>query len=232
MVAGISKRHVRIASFPALSKCRHCLNTRAFSGFRRMQTRTAHLKAELPSVIGNQYPAPPVELASSFPPGGQTICQSLADSVRLKCDRQMPCDSCVRKGEPVVCTYSSEAPRHRRTRDDIQRASEAQLRLQRLEEMVTTLMDSNESSSAAPNDALSDKLSIRSLTTPRNWNSCPGHLDVSGSEARYLGATHWESILENVIMKRRVCGCNALTLCRSETYKASLVPSQLTHWVW
>lgn len=113
---------------------------------------------------------------------------------RLKCDRQTPCNSCTKRGEQSACTYAQHAPAVRCRRDEAPKSSEAQLRLHKLEEMVTALMGSNKPASSSR----SETLSIRALTTPGIGNMCPGHLDVSVLEPTYIGATHWESILENV----------------------------------
>ncbi|OAL39228.1 hypothetical protein AYO20_01546 [Fonsecaea nubica] len=95
--------------------------------------------------------------------------------------------------------------------------SRAQSRLQKLEEMVTTLMQANQSThgqsgQATPphsdNSLQTLSMSIRSDTVPTSLttdassaatSSLPnGHLAIRGVETRYLGPTHWAAILENI----------------------------------
>lgn len=92
-------------------------------------------------------------------------------------------------------------------RDCGYRDSEAQLRLQRLEEMVTNLIQTNEKSSKS----LSEKRSSHSGTgdstledviiyssRPISESSSEADLNNKPSEKAYVNATHWTKILENV----------------------------------
>ncbi len=89
----------------------------------------------------------------------------------------------------------------------IPKTSEAQPRLQKLEEMVTGLLESSGKELEADNDRRSrtsgtankqsQSLSIRA--SPHTHQSpVKGHLDYDGSEVNYLGATHRATILETV----------------------------------
>lgn len=115
--------------------------------------------------------------------------------------------SCSKKGEEVSCTYSDPESLGRDARDCGYRDSEAQLRLQRLEEMVTNLIQMNEKSSKN----LSDKRSSHSGTgdstlediiiySPRQISESSSEADLNNkpSEKAYVNATHWTKILENV----------------------------------
>ncbi|OAG37554.1 hypothetical protein AYO21_08286 [Fonsecaea monophora] len=95
--------------------------------------------------------------------------------------------------------------------------SRAQSRLQKLEVMVTTLMQANESTHGQSGQATpphSDN-SLQTLSTSVHSDTVPaslatdassaatcslpnGHLAIRGVETRYLGPTHWAAILENI----------------------------------
>ncbi|KIW22385.1 uncharacterized protein PV07_12275 [Cladophialophora immunda] len=116
-------------------------------------------------------------------------------------------------------TSGGPAPDHNRSLDDGDNISKAQSRLQKLEEMVTMLMQANQdtsgqgsqatppspgssqraaSTSAPPNTATATAPSMAD-TSPVASDPIPnGHLDIRGTETKYLGATHWATILENI----------------------------------
>lgn len=115
--------------------------------------------------------------------------------------------SCSRRGKAASCQYSNGSQNVHDRHGGESKASEAQQRLQKLEEMVTSLMQTNKEGSESgsvnisPHNATVDqrfnKLSVHSL--PQTFvRSSIGHLDVNCSETNYLGATHWATILENV----------------------------------
>lgn len=126
---------------------------------------------------------------------------------RMRCDRQLPCISCSKRGDAVSCNYSNGGRAGRDKYDGESRASEAQLRLQKLEEMVTSLMQTNEQDSEHHSEKKSpqhvridQRLRELSVHNPPKISetSLRGHLDVHGSETNYLDATHWVTILKNV----------------------------------
>ncbi len=105
------------------------------------------------------------------------------------------------------CTYSNADKLGPDRRDCGYRDSEAQLRLQKLEEMVTSLMETNKDGF----ESHSDKTSPHTGTGDQNFDdasahslpqvsesSLRGHLNSKGSEKEYVNATHWTTILENV----------------------------------
>ena len=123
---------------------------------------------------------------------------------RLKCDRQAPCTSCSKRGEAGSCNYISGGRNgHERPDGGGSKSSEAQLRLQRLEEMVTSLMQIPDISNGhvlAHHASVAQRLNGLSVHGKQRAfeTSAEGHLDIHGSETNYLGATHWAAILENV----------------------------------
>lgn len=122
---------------------------------------------------------------------------------KLKCDRQAPCETCSKRGDETSCAYSKgHAIGHDRRRGE-SRDSEAQLRLQKLEEMVTNLMRTAKDDS----DSLFDKMSPQVATADQRFNSLSlptsdlspeAQLDMNVSEKHYVSATHWTAILKNI----------------------------------
>jgi hypothetical protein len=112
--------------------------------------------------------------------------------------------------------------------DDDNNISKAQARLQKLEEMVTMLMQSNQNAAAAAQDVqftpistsaanLEQSSALKSIppalkavassddTPPEETPDLVsnGYLDVRGAESKYLGPTHWAAVLENVCQRPR-----------------------------
>lgn len=142
---------------------------------------------------------------SVSPKNGRAI--RVSNPYRLKCDRELPYLACSKRGDAALCRYVNGNYQGSGAHDGGLRVSEAQLRLQNLEEMVTTLMKRaqdgvtgrNEESSpkSAPNDMISSWTSANNSLQGIEMSS-NGRLDVNGSRATYLGATHWETVLQNV----------------------------------
>ena len=123
--------------------------------------------------------------------------------------------------------------------NDDDNVSRAQARLQKLEEMVIMLMQSNQDTSvrngqptppSAENSTDSKATSMVPIVVAPSSPSkaalaapvaaSAGHLDVSGTEKRYLGATHWAAILENVCFSFVYTSTGLFLIsCRSKTYK-------------
>ena len=120
--------------------------------------------------------------------------------------------ACSKRGDSAACNYSNGVDSSRVKSNKSSRASEAQLRLQKLEQMVTGLMQTTQGRSGyrtegtlhdeAIDQRLEDLSIKKSLHAPDA--SLGGHLDVNGSESSYLGATHWATILENVGLRPKV----------------------------
>ena len=144
--------------------------------------------------------------------------------------------SCSKRGDAASCNYSNGNQNGRDRRDNGSRTSEAQLRLQKLEQMVTSLMQTTKEGSGnrserkpyynATLDQRLEDLSVNSLR--QNFEaSSGGYLDINGSETNYHGATHWAAILDNVSLPLVEEALNThLTCSRFEIFKASL------NWAW
>ena len=124
----------------------------------------------------------------------------------MKCDRLHPCTPCSKRHDAESCSYPIFAKDKREPPGEGPRGNEVQLRLQKLEEMITTLMQNPKGTSKTSNDTHS----VRDVTMSRSSESLSahgpspteanigGHLETNGPETNYLGATHWETILEHV----------------------------------
>ncbi|KAI4727421.1 hypothetical protein E4T49_04777 [Aureobasidium sp. EXF-10728] len=122
-------------------------------------------------------------------------CSTCRDR-KLKCDRQQPCSSCTKRGEPSTCQYTSPAvkqnPKPRSVNSDA-----AASRLQKLEDMVNTLMHTapmNTFVVTPPTSSTSPQTSTPAFSEV----SAGGHLSQQGTQVNYIGGTHWASILESI----------------------------------
>ncbi|OTB09218.1 hypothetical protein M426DRAFT_50939 [Hypoxylon sp. CI-4A] len=103
------------------------------------------------------------------PPVSCLLCRTR----KVKCDRQQPCERCVKSGEANFCEHE---PMSRPV---------LQVRLQKLEEMVNGLRTETETRS--------DLSSPPSLPPPGG-----PQLPTTLGEHSYVGGTHWASILESI----------------------------------
>ncbi|KAK3937918.1 fungal-specific transcription factor domain-containing protein, partial [Diplogelasinospora grovesii] len=127
---------------------------------------------------------------------------------KMKCDRQHPvCGACSKRGDDAACRYSTSSlpastgaktgvgnesakeQKRMSSGDNITASSSAPprqgvaLRLQKLEEMVNGLITSSRQATA---------------TARCDSTGTGGHLSSSGTEVSFIGATHWEAILESI----------------------------------
>ena len=149
----------------------------------------------------------------------------------MKCDRQQPCERCVKSGEANFCEYAPRAARKPRSEPkshhvDVRQKHEhlsrpaLQLRLQKLEDMVSGLVHTSQHhenplesppSSEQRNDAetLSDLGSTPSAPGPSGASTTagppgrpgqPGRLTTATqiADSSYVGASHWASVLESI----------------------------------
>ena len=137
--------------------------------------------------------------------------------------------ACSKRGDGESCSYTNTS-KNRQVGYGASRTTEAQNRLQKLEQMVTTLMHADKdgmkngmahSANGSVDERLKD-LFLGPHSSKSSRSSVRGHLDVHGPEIKYLGATNWETILENV----RCASCDnvpkSLMGVRYTIYKATL----------
>ncbi|KLP04264.1 uncharacterized protein Y057_2206 [Fusarium fujikuroi] len=103
-------------------------------------------------------------------PGGR---DDDTDWTRLKCNRSLPCDSCIKRNKQALCHYASNADRHDKR---VEKAETVADRLKNLESLIATLSDHSRSEAVA--------------------NS--GGDSVSSGLMGQVDSSHWSSILENI----------------------------------
>jgi hypothetical protein len=103
---------------------------------------------------------------------------------------------CSKRGDGASCMYPSP---QRAEHDEGPRSSEAQLRLRKLEEMVNSLIQHKPGSESPGREhPLTDPVADSSLDLPPDGPTGGQLKNNNGSESNYLGATHWQAILQNV----------------------------------
>lgn len=134
---------------------------------------------------------------------------------KLKCDRQQPCDQCIKRSRDSSCQYlepPAKKKQNRNTKD----------RIAHLEELVVQLMnkDGSVGSGTSPNGTGSANESFNrsssiavhaesifgskpspssgSESAPDSSDICFGQLKISHGQTKYKGTTHWESILDSI----------------------------------
>lgn len=144
-------------------------------------------------------------------------CSSCRDR-KLKCDRQQPCSTCVRRGDPSTCAYTAAAtnkdPRPRSLNNDA-----AATRLQKLEDMVNNLMHAAPMSTfvaTPPSSTISPRFDAPAYPE----ESAGGHLSQQGNQVNYIGGTHWASILESIHEIRSVMDSDEPTQPTQSTLQA------------
>ena len=113
--------------------------------------------------------------------------------------------ACSRRGDGESCSYTN-INKDKPIGHGASRATEASSRLQKLELMVTSLMHADKNGTKdgtfhSTNGSVDERLEDLSIEPPSFKSlrySVRGHLDVHGSEIQYVGATNWQTILENV----------------------------------
>ncbi|KAI1868932.1 hypothetical protein JX265_006911 [Neoarthrinium moseri] len=145
------------------------------------------------------------------PPVSCLLCRTR----KVKCDRQQPCERCVKSGEAAFCEYAPRASRkprpegmrvhpEARPRHDALSRPVLQVRLQKLEDMVNGLVYNVQKErppldTPSSSDQRTDAESRSDLGTPPSsiGGTTPAIL-TSHTESSYVGGTHWESILESI----------------------------------
>ena len=101
---------------------------------------------------------------------------------KLKCDRQLPCNACTKRNEATSCVYEKRFPGA---------PSQAEARLEHLEQLVQELSQSRQSAAG------------HGATTPTAIG-LPGDGDHLANGSLLDGATHWNAMLEDIDELRNV----------------------------
>jgi hypothetical protein len=97
---------------------------------------------------------------------------------RLKCNRDSPCDACIRRNKQAACKYADNA-----NRDKLQ--STTKDRLENLEKKVLQFMQKEDKS---------EDLSVPNLVVGADQ----GMLHSRGGQLNYVDSSHWRSILNDI----------------------------------
>lgn len=106
---------------------------------------------------------------------------------RIRCDRQLPCQTCVTKGNTLSCTYAPH-PQHKTTTVSVGE------RIQQLESLVRSLMQQQQQQQQqqqelnTPDDAV--------LTSSRSLEH--ENLRLHSHGPNYVSNVHWAAILDSI----------------------------------
>ena len=113
---------------------------------------------------------------------------------KLRCDRSQPCGSCVKRDEADACSYQ----RGLGPQSELSRQAVAEDRLMQLELTIKQLMQ-NQASVQTQNGVTCEEVQLQPLESPPNapdaaQKPCRGQNETT----RYVGSTHWSSILDDI----------------------------------
>ncbi|KAH8157947.1 hypothetical protein CIB48_g10306 [Xylaria polymorpha] len=143
------------------------------------------------------------------PPVSCLLCRTR----KVKCDRQQPCERCVKSGEASFCEYAPRAARkprgsEPRTQQEVRNKPEAgskpvlQERLRLIENMVFELVNGSTSARQSPHSLdhrNSTENSFDSSSPPiLGAPSITTHTSTQIGESNYVGNSHWASILDGI----------------------------------
>jgi hypothetical protein len=136
---------------------------------------------------------------------------------RQKCNREHPCGTCVRRGQPLACTYPTNAthqPRGRQDQAPDRPSASVQDRIRHLEDLVVNLMKKTApgspvqepqiTTSGAPNPmpilgGLGRSSPLPDETTDDAASQSDyGSMTLSSSGVSYVSSAHWAAILDGI----------------------------------
>lgn len=109
---------------------------------------------------------------------------------KLKCDRQRPCEACVRRGFRDRCYYEATKVVPRKKRRTAASHS-AHARLRNLEVLVMQIQATDPSKATQIS-------SVMSAGQPESHTPNEGHIIIQGNASSYVGSTYWSAILDNI----------------------------------
>lgn len=120
---------------------------------------------------------------------------------KLKCSRQQPCETCIKRNDESSCTYAKPVAKSD-SKPDASRAK-AQDRLRQLEDLVMQMVDTGPVQQNLPVSVPTPKSVSDNDGTPRD-----GVYTQSADSSKYVGSTHWSAILENIQDLRATLGAD------------------------
>lgn len=162
---------------------------------------------------GNQYPVRLAGNESKFNlvsrEKEKETCQLTIN--RLRCDQALPvCDSCVRRGDMMSCSYQHRrAGLQRHWPSSHSNSSSVQNRMDRLEQLVVTMMNQKEVSAADPSidrvvshrDVQASRYEASKEEVPQpneSTNSRMLRIDADYGNVYTVGEAHWSALLNEV----------------------------------
>ncbi|KAF2849055.1 hypothetical protein T440DRAFT_519623 [Plenodomus tracheiphilus IPT5] len=111
--------------------------------------------------------------------------------MRLKCDRQQPCKTCVDRGLSLSCSYVRPTPAPKESKT----ANSVHDRIDQLEKLVTTLMSVKEIENGSPaNSTPSHVDTSHNMEIP----GTPDRVKFNHDTTSYTNSGHWTSILDGI----------------------------------
>lgn len=137
---------------------------------------------------------------------------------KLKCDRGQPCETCIRRGLSLSCTYSTTSERSDRRPPRMMPSSNVQDRIAQLEKLVisltSTLNTATRTESISSNNSIphaeifaAARNSVEPINrtgsselfqTPSSLSDSFGRISLENAETNYVDAAHWTAILDGI----------------------------------
>ena len=160
---------------------------------------------------------------NSFPAKSHSFWRKLTPHYRLKCDREHPCQNCVKRG--LSCTYSETSNSFQRLdQNDLPPAIPAPVslhgRVVELETLVISLKNGPNSGSHIVNQARNVNPNITHISQTSNEHDTDGdpisqdlpqpsdnlgRISLENAGMSYVESAHWSAILEKVLRRQIPC---------------------------
>ncbi|TVY40841.1 Fusarisetin A cluster transcription factor [Lachnellula subtilissima] len=149
---------------------------------------------------------------------GYGDCEPSLTSRRLRCDRNFPCQNCIKRDLSASCTYAHANVRRDRATPTHSssvtgKSKDVQSQISHLEELVITLMNKtnrNGNGNVNSNASLEDStrlLQEKPKALEDQWAEVHGvkkaeksfgRINMEDDQQNYVGSAHWAAILENI----------------------------------
>ncbi|KAK2671713.1 hypothetical protein RAB80_011792 [Fusarium oxysporum f. sp. vasinfectum] len=125
---------------------------------------------------------------------------------KLKCNRSLPCDSCIKRNKQTLCHYASNADRHDKRGEKNESVAD---RLKNLESLIATVAQESQKKDSLSALSLNENLLQKEYQIPSPRNAQPSqnfrseavaHNDdnIASGLVGQVDSSHWSSILENI----------------------------------
>ncbi|RKK46624.1 hypothetical protein BFJ67_g8175 [Fusarium oxysporum f. sp. cepae] len=125
---------------------------------------------------------------------------------KLKCNRSLPCDSCIKRNKQTLCHYASNADRHDKRGEKNESVAD---RLKNLESLIATVAQKSQKKDSLSALSLNENSLQKEYQTPSPRNAQPSQNFISEAVAHsddniasglvgQVDSSHWSSILENI----------------------------------